>query len=274
MKKLLLLFAVSSFVFSCKKESGIDHPKETLLAEITQDSLKYLRFSYDANNKITKMEGFNTDPANNTMTSYINFQYSAEGNLKELTSYTMPGSVAVTKIVIQTDSAGRLAGASIYDLQGISPNTPNTTVTYSYNAKGLVNKVVRKDKSGEFLSQTNLIYYDDGHLKEEQGLKKSGDQLWMNYKESYSIPSGNYASGLERLRVILGGEFMASMYSETISNVTYSQAGVVTNHWNQQMSAREFNEDGMLHRQIVTHKYIKPEKDDKVYVHAYKYIQQ
>jgi hypothetical protein len=274
MKKLTLLFAVCSLLFSCKKESGIDHPKETLLAEITQDSLKYLRFSYDANNMLTKMEGFNTDPADNTMTSYINFQYSPQGNVKQLTSYTMPGNVAVTKIVVQTDSVGRLVSAGIYDLQGISPNTPNATVTYSYNAKGLVNKVVRKDKNGEFLSQVNLIYYDDGHLKEEQTWKKSGDELWMNYKESYSIPSGNYASGLEQLRVMLGGEFMASMFSETISHVTYSQIGVVTNHWNQQMSAREFNEEGMLHRQIVTHKYIKPEKDDKVYVHAYKYIRQ
>src|SRR5688572_10983376 len=129
MKKLLLLFAVSSFVFGCKKESGIDHPKETLLSEITQDSLKYLRFSYDANNMLTKMEGYNADPLDNTMTSYINFQYSAEGNLEQLTSYTMPGHVAVTKIMIQTDSTGRLVGAGIYDLQGISPNTANTTLT-------------------------------------------------------------------------------------------------------------------------------------------------
>lgn len=274
MKKLIAILALASVIISCKKEPGPGHPKETLLSEVTRDSLKYLRFEYNSGNLLTKVEGYNADAADNNITSFISFQYTPEGHIKQYTSYTMPGTVAVAKGVVTYDSAGRLSTTTLYDLQGVSPNTPSSTATFSYNGKGQVVKIVRKDKDGEFLIQNNLLYYEDGHLKERQGWRKSGDQLWLSDKESFSIPNGEIPSGLEQIRVILGTDFVASMYSETTSNVVYSQAGVIVSQINEQMSAREYNGDGTLSKQIVTTKYIKPEKDDKVSVLAYKYIQQ
>jgi hypothetical protein len=274
MKKLIVFFGLCGIIFSCKKESGGGHPKETLLSEITRDSLKSLRFEYNSDNLLTKIESYKFDPVDNSMTSYIDFQYTAEGYIKQYTSYQAPGNLALAKGVVQYDSAGRLQTATLYDLAGASPNTPAAIATYTYNGKGQVIKMVRKNGDGEFTVQNNLLYYDDGHLKEVQSWHKTGDELWMAGKVSYSIPDGYFPSGMEQLGVILGNDFIASMYSQTISHVDYSQAGVILKSWNEHMSARVFNDDGTLSKQIVTDKYIKPAKDDKVTAHAYKYIQQ
>jgi hypothetical protein len=274
MKNIIIAAAAFSLsLLSCKKEGG-GHPKETFLSEVNLNGLKQLRFEYNPDNLLSKIEGYKTDPADNSMTSYIVFQFNGNKQIKEFTAYTMPGAVATVKATIQYDSAGRLTGATSYDLQGISPNTPHASSTFFYNAKGLVNKIVEKDKNGKTKEQTNLLYYEEGHIKEQQHWLPAGEVLYMSSKISYSLPGGYYPNGMEQLRVLLGTDFIASMYSETISHVNYTQNGDVTKHWNEQMSAREFNEDGTLKKQTTTNKYLIPVKDDQVNVEEYKYIKQ
>lgn len=186
----------------------------------------------------------------------------------------MPGNVAIGKAVINYDESGKLTGASSYDLQGVSPNIVQSSSAFTYNGKGQVIKVVLKNKDGELVRQNNYSYYDDGHVKEGTEWKENDGELWMSHKTSYSLPNGYYPSGMEQLHVLLGADFIARMYSETIAYLTYSQAGVITNSQNAQMSARDYNEDGTLQKQVVTSKYIKPEKDDKVSLYEYKYIKQ
>ena len=273
MKSIIFAAIISLVLFSCKKQGG-GHQKETFLTEISVNGLKQLRFEYNPDNLLTRIEAFKTDPADPSMTSYIVFQFNDKQQIKEFTSYVMPGGTATGKATIQYDSAGRLVGGTSYDLMGISPNTPSGSTTFTYNAKCLVNKIVRKDKNGKTTGQTNLLYYDDGHIKEQQSWVPNDGQLYMTGKISYSIPNGYYPHGLDQLRVLLGTDFIASMYSESISHVEYTQNGDITKQWNEQMSAREFNEDGTLKKQIITNKYIKPAKEDKINVEKYKYTQQ
>ncbi len=273
MKNLVIAAVCTLFLFSCKKNGG-GHQKETFLSEISVNGLKQLRFEYNSNNLLSRIEAFKSDASDNSMTSYINFQFNDKDQIKEFTSYVMPGGIAAGKATIQYDSIGRLVSGTSYDLQGITPNTPTGSTTFSYNAKGLVNKIVRKDKNGKTTEQTNLLYFDDGHIKEQQSWTPNDGELYMTSKISYSLPNGNYPSGLEQLRVLLGADFIASFYSETISRVSYTQNGDITKSSTEQMSAREFNEEGMLMKQTVTNKYIKPEKEDVVNVEEYKYFKQ
>lgn len=273
MKNLIVAAVLFLSLISCKKQGG-GHQKETFLSEVHVGGIRNLRFEYNSDNILSRIEAFKTDPADNSMTSYIVFTFNDKNQFKDFTAYSMPGNVASVKATIQYDSLGRLIGASSYDLQGISPNSIHRTSTFTYNAKGLVNKIVAKDKDGKTTGQTNLIYYDDGHVKEQQEWVPNSGQLYMTHKISYSIPNGYYPSGLEQLRVLLGTDFIAQMYSETISRVWYTQNGDITKHWNEQQSAREFNEDGTLKKQVITKKHIKPEKDDVVTVEEYKYVQQ
>jgi hypothetical protein len=274
MKSIVLATAISLFLISCKKDGGSDKEKTILLTEVSSNGLKEMRLHYDANNYLVKMEGFNADPADNSMSSYIVFLNDAEGRIEQFTSYIMPANIAAAKGIVTYDASGKITGATSYDLMGISPNTPHATSTITYNAKDQVIKTVRKDKDGKMLEQENLSYFEDGHIKERSSWKETDGQLWMTGKSSYSLPGGYYPNGLEQLQVLLGPDFIARMYSETIVHLTYSQAGVITKHWTAQMSAREFNEDQTLKKQTTTHKYIKPEDDDKVYTKEYKYIKQ
>lgn len=275
MKSIVIATAISLFLISCKKDGGgSDQEKTILLSEISSNGLKGLRLYYDASNYLIKLEGFKSDPADNSMTSYIVFLNDDEGRIKQFTSYTMPSNTAVAKGTVEYDAAGKITGVSSFDLTSITPNTPVATTTVTYNAGGQVIKTVRKDKNGKLLEQENLSYFDDGHVKERSSWKEQDGALWMTGKASYSLPGGYYPSGLEQLQVLLGPDFIARMYSETISHLTYSQAGVITKHWNEMMSSREFNEDQTLKKQITTQKYIKPEDDDKVYIMEYKYIKQ
>lgn len=274
MKKLIAIFALACVIFSCKKESGPGHPKVTLLSEIRKDSLKYLEFSYNSDNQLTKISAFNPDAADNSLTSYFSLQYNEKGHIKQLTTSSMPDHVALVKIVLTYDSADRIATTSMYDLQSISPNTVQTIGTYTYNAKNQVIKVVRKDKNGNFDRQLNFLYYEDGHLKETQSLKKSGDQLWISSKSSFSLPDGNLNKAFDQINILLGNDFIAGVYSTNISRFEYSQAGVITYQVNEQMSNREFNTDGTLNKQKQTTEYVKPSKDDRIVALSYKYIQQ
>lgn len=266
--------AVSLLLISCKKESGSNKEKTILLSEVTSNGLKELRFHYDANNFLVKLEGFNADPADNSMTSYITFLNDEQGRIKQFTSYQMPSNAAAAKGTVEYDASGRISGASSYDLAGPAPNTPYATSTFTYNAKDQLIKSVRKDKNGKLMEQENLSYFDDGHIKERSSWQESNGALWMSSKASYSLPGGYYPSGLEQLQVLLGADFIARMYSEAITHFTYTQLGTVTKQWNSYMSSREFNDDQTLKKQIITHKYIKPEDDDKVYIMEYKYIKQ
>lgn len=270
----MLLCACAIILFSCKKETGGGHPKEVLLTEIKEDGLIANRMEYNSDNLITKIEGYTMELTNNTVSAYVAFKYNADGQIKEYTAYGMPGNVPAQKEVITYDSAGRLVGASTYELGGPTPNQPSYSTTYYYNAKGLVSKSVTKNKDGENSSQTNWLYYDDGHLKEKQSWRAEDGVLWLSSKYSYSIPSGYYPTGMEQLRVLIGNDFIAGMHSDGINYKFYDQNGYMKKEYFEIMSGREYNTDGSLKQQVVTRHKVKPEGDDEATIREFKYITQ
>jgi hypothetical protein len=272
MKSIVLFLALSMCIISCKKEGGSSQPKETLISEIHRGGLTAIKFQYNADNLLSKIESFKLDPSNNTLDSHVDFQYNDKGHITQFTSYLMPGSVAAGKAVFEYDENDRMVKANSYNLQSISPNVATSTTTFTYNGSGKVIKSTEKDKNGKLIEQVNFLYYDGGHFKERQAWLDNGGALWMKRKTSFSLPSGDYPSGLEQLRVILGSDVVAAMYSESISYVTYSAIGSITHHRSEQMSAREFNEDGTLKKQVITDKFVVPEADDEVSFEEYVYI--
>ena len=271
MKSIVIAAALGLFLICCKKETG---PKEMLLAEVIDDGLIEYRFKYNANNTITRLELYKNDPIDNSMSGYYAFVYDGSGKMTQLTVYKVPGDIASVKAVLKYDSTGMMIGGSTYDLSGPTPDVASFNTTYSYNAKGLVNKIQQKDKNGKLISYINLIYYDDSHLKTQENFEESGGMLWMRSKTSYSIPNGYYPTGLEKLRTLLSPDFMASMYSESIQVYEYDQNGFVTYNRKDVMSGREFNDDGSLGRQVLTRTFIKPEKPDAVSIKEFNYIKQ
>ena len=98
MKKLILVIAVAGLLLSCKKESG--GPKEILLVEIKSDGLIANRMEYNPDNLITKIEGYALELTNNTVQSYVQFQYNSKGQIKEYMGYAMPGNIPAAKVTI------------------------------------------------------------------------------------------------------------------------------------------------------------------------------
>jgi hypothetical protein len=278
MKKIILLLAVCSLAFSCKKESGAGKPKQILLTEIKVDGLIEIRAEYNSDNLISKLEGYKAELNDNTLQTYVIFQYTADGQIKEYTAFGMPGDIPVQKYVVTYDSAGKMVSNAFYELLGPTPNKAIQTTWYTYNNKGFVSKTVSKDKDGTPTNQTNYSYYDDGQLKERQGWRAEGGVLWLSSKYTFSIPTGFHPSGFEQIRVLNGSEFTAGMNSDAINYKFYDQSGAMNREYSDIMSARQYNADGSLKQQVVTRKYIKPEDDDDddedAEIKEYKYITQ
>lgn len=271
MKKLLLLLAVSGLVFSCKKQGG-GGPKTYLLSEIKVDGLIERRMEYNSDNLITRIEGYKQEQTDNTVQTYIIFQYNSNKQIKEYIGYGMPGNIPLAKITLQYDSTGRMFSSDYYDLQGGALNTPIWTTTFTYNNKGLVIKTTRKNKSGKLIEQINLSYYDGGHLKERSSWKEESGALWCTSKFTYSIPNGYYPTGMEQLYTLEGWEFIAGMHSDAINYKYLYQNGAIDREYSEVMSGRQFNEDGTLQLQVVTTNHISSGLDPTSDTKEYKYI--
>lgn len=275
MKKIILLLAVYSLALSCKKESGAGKPKETLLTEVKTNGLIDLRMEYTSDNLIKKIEGYKAELNDNSIQSYIIFQYNADDQIKEYTAYGMPGDIPAQKYVITYDSLGKMVSNAFYELLGSTPNKATQTTYYTYNIKGFVSKTVSKNNSGTPTNQTNYTYYDDGQLKEKQNWRSEGGVLWLSSKYSFSMPTGFTPSGFEQIRILNGNEFTAAMNSDAVNYKFYDQNGVIDREYSDIMSARQYNADGSLKQQVVTRKHIKPEDDDDdEEIREYKYITQ
>jgi hypothetical protein len=270
MKKLFVLFVISGLVLSCKKETG--GPKKVLLAEIKVDGLVERRMEYNSDNLITKIEGYVLEQTNNTVQTYITFQYNSNGTIKEYTGYGMPGNIPVAKITLQYDSTGKMVSSDYYDLLSGVQNSPIWTTTFTYNNKGLVIKTSRKNKSGNLIEQINLAYYDGGHLKERSSWKEGNGALWNSSKFTYSVPSGYYPTGMEQLQVLEGWEFIAGMHSDAINYRYLFPNGAIDREYSESMSGRQYNEDGTLNQQVVTRNSITPDLDPRSETREYKYI--
>lgn len=277
MKSIVLsavfIFSISIFI-SCKKDGsgGSSQPKETLLSEARVNGMTSMKINYNSDRLPAKLESYSIDPANPKMVQYLDFKYNAEGKITEVTSFEMPANQPVSKSVFEYDANGKLAKGYAYDLQSIDPNTPYITSTFTCNDKNLVTKIVDKDKSGKSLYQRNLSYFEDGRTKEHQLWQPNGDMLWMSGKVTYSSPSGSYPAGLDQLRSIIGGDMFGILYSDVVVELKYSKVGVITNHIKEQMSNREFDEEGFLIKQTVTRDIIVPAVEGEVLAMELKYI--
>jgi hypothetical protein len=270
MKKLILQIAICGLLLGCKKESG--GPKEILLTEIKANGLIEKRMEYNSDNLITKLEGYTLEQTNNTVHTYINFLYNADGRVKEYTGFGVPGNIPIAKIIVNYDDAGKVVSTDYYDLLAGNPSQVKHITTYTYNAKGLVIKTARKNKEGKLAEQINYAYYGDGHLKERSSWQEESGALWMRSKFTYSIPSGYYPTGMEQLKVLQGAEFMAEMHSDAINYKYLFQNGAVDREYSESMSGRQYNEDGSMKQQVTTTNFISSDLEDKSVTREFKYI--
>jgi YD repeat-containing protein len=268
MKRLILIISVFMLFAACKKDDS--KPKAILLNEISTDGTVTTRIYYSADNKPSKYEAYNAG----VMNAYLSFEYDASGHIAKLASYLMPGNIPGVKILFQCDGQGKVTTNTNYDLTGPTPNIPSSITTRTYNAQGVLIKGVIKDYNGNLINQENYLYFPDGNLKEQQIFKEASNQLWMSGKSVFSIPNGFYPKGVEQLQAILGNEFMASLFSESIHEYTYDQNGAIVTHRSRIMSGREFNDDGSVKKQVQTYTSIKPPQPEVVTNLGYSYLVQ
>lgn len=270
MKKICLLLLSCIVLFACKKNSSVPEEKTILLTRSISNGKTNYKFVYSPDKKLTRIEGYDETPANAPSITF-DITYHDNGQIEQLTSYQEPGSVAITRSVIQYNADNKIQSAAIYDLQGATPNVATSSSTWTYNAKGNFIKLVRKDKNDRLIEQTNISYYDNNTIKQIDSYGENGGLLVLKSKSIFSVPAGEYPPGLEQLMIILGADFTASMYNETIQRYQYDQNGVITYNTMQQMSARQFNADGTLNKQTITLKKIKPADTDVITFKQYEY---
>ena len=268
MKQIILFFGLLLLWTSCKKDSN--KQKEILLGGVITNGAANTRIHYAADNKMDRFESYN----GNALTAYLTVQYDASGYISEISSKIMPGDIPAVRILMLCDGQGRVTNATNYDLLGPVPNTPVSVAVYTYNAEARLSKVVRKDDKNKLLSSISFLYFPDGNLKEMQTYKEADNKLWLSEKTIYSVPSGFYPKGVDQLRTILGPDFTASLFSESIQIYSYDQNGGTLTHKSRLMSGREFNEDGSLKKQVETFTSIKPPQPDVVSNKGYEYVLQ
>jgi hypothetical protein len=268
MKRLILFLLMPLLWVGCKKDGG--KTKEILLAEVSTNGAVTTRILYSDDNKPVRYETYSGGAIN----GFLKFEYDANGYIAKLGTYIMPGETPAVRIIFQCDADGRIITHTNYDLTSPTPNAPSSITTRTYNAQGALSTAVSKDNNGDLLKRLNYLYFPDGNLKELQTFKEASNQLWMSGKSVYSIPNGFYPKGADRLRTILGNEFLANLFSESIHDYTYDQNGAIVTHSSRIMSAREFNDDGSLKKQVQTYKSVKPPQPEVVSNAGYGYITQ
>jgi hypothetical protein len=266
MKQLILSLVLLLCLAGCKKDDS--HPTTILLNEVSTDGVVTTRMQYSADNRLTRYESYGGGVIN----AYIKAEYDGSGHIIRMGSYTMPGDVPAVKIEFQCDADGKITTSTNYDLAGPTPNTPVAVTTRSYNAQGILIKADNKDHNGNLIARQNFLYFPDGNLKETQTFKENNGQLWMSGKSVYAITNGFYPKGTDQLRAIFGPEILANFFSESIQGYTYDQNGGIITQRSQVMSAREYNDDGTLKKQVQTYKSIKPPQPEVVTNQQFAYV--
>jgi hypothetical protein len=273
--KIFILAVLAMLVFStCKKDKSPE--KQALVSRASYNGLNAYRFSYSADNHLIKWELFNTDPQNNSITAYIQFDYNANGQMEKLSTFQMPGAVPVGHIIFGYDNAGKVISFESYDLQGANPSEPYRHAVFQYNAQNQLTTATIRDDDDELIRQYSLSYYPNGFLKERNEYEETiTDQLRLAGRVIYSIPLTNEFKGWEKLDLIPldGDELTRRVKYEGIQRYTYNN-GVLMNNISEAMSGKEYNTDGTLKRQVSTVKSILPANPDVVNNWEYEYIHQ
>lgn len=274
MKRIILFLLAPVLIGACKKDkNGAAAPKTVLLSRSLYDGHNNNRYFYNADNLLIRFESYNDEPPNG-LTSYALIEYDAKGHITQLTSYQSPGEIATNRTLVQYNGSDQIESAQFYDLQGATPNTPSSSQTWKYNAKGDWISMDTKDKNNKLLRRVNLSYYADGSLKQTDEYKENSNQLYLVAKSIYSVPGGFYPPGLDQMKILLGPDLTGVLFNETIQHYSYDQNGVITYNSTLQMSGREYNANGSLAKQTITIKRIKPANTDLVHYAEYEYIEQ
>jgi hypothetical protein len=269
MKRSILVLVMPMLLWAaCKKDNS--KPKEVLLNELSTNGAITTRILYSPDNKPVRYESY----SGGVIDAYLNFEYDANGHIAKLATYSMPGATPLVSIIFQCDEEGRIITHTNYNLTGPTPNIPSSITTRTYTAQGILSKAESKDNNGDLIKRLNYLYFPDGNLKELQVFKEASNQLWLSGKTVYSIANGFHPKGADRLRTILGNEFLANLFSESIHEYTYDQNSAIVTHQSRIMSAREFNDDGSLKKQVQTYKSVKPPQPEVVSNLGYAYTVQ
>lgn len=268
MKRLILFLLMPVLWTACKKDNS--KPKEILLSEMSTNGAVATRILYSAENRPVRYESY----SGGTVNAYFTFEYDASGHIAKFATYSMPGEIPLVRIVFQCDGEGKVITHTNYDLTGPTPNVPSSITTRTYTAQGILSKAESKDNNGDLIKRLNYLYFPDGNLKELQVFKENGNQLWLSGKTVYSITNGFHPKGADHLRAILGNEYLANLFSESIHEYTYDQNSAIVTHRSWIMSAREFNDDGSLKKQAQTYKSVKPPQPEVVANLGYAYLVQ
>lgn len=272
MKSIVLSAVCLFFIPACKKNGGASREKEILLAEIKINGLISNRFTYNSENLVSKIESYKNDINDNSLQAYVVWEYGDNKQIKFYTAYALPNHIPAQKVVFKYDSLDQLVSAEEYNLLGPTPHQSFSTLQFTYNAKGRVIKKLTRNKDGEATNQTNYSYYDDGHLKTIEGWSAKDGVLWLSSRTSFSSPGNFFPFGLGDVAIVIGPEFLGGLQSETLNYRSFDKNGGIITEFSEIMSAREMNDNGSLARQVVTRKYVKPQKDDASEVLEFDYI--
>jgi hypothetical protein len=266
MKKLLLPVLLLILATACKKNKGEEEtPKQALLSEVSTDGAVNTRFVY-TDGLLSKIENYDKGSLN----AYITIAYENK-KISVLTTFTAPGDIAQSKVVVETNDAGKVTVSKAYNLQGQISILPLSTTTWKYNGEGQVSNIQSKDASNKLLNYVNLSYFPGGGLKETNTFIEKNGQLQPTGRIRYSIPNSFPMKCVEQIGVVLGADYVAKLISDGIEQVEFDQNGVITYQLNFVMSSREYNTDGTLKKQVVTKKPVKPAGSETAVSKGYGY---
>lgn len=272
MKKLIVLLAICSLVYSCKKDGG-GAPKKIFLAKIIVDGHPEIEYTYNAQGQITEERGY--DEHSPFALVYRNeFIYDKSGNLVEMKGYDMPSNKLNAHLIYKLDAQGRIVRTSYFSVNGVLPGTFSTYIDNEYNGKGLVSKQTWKDEDEKVQTFRNLQYYPNGNLRNSESWSQWGGPVAeKSWASSYGPSDTTLPATFYSVKAFPINFYYNYLTCSYIRHFNYDDDGNVSSEYREDMTGRQFNAKGLITQETITTKQIKPAGTESVRLLQFEYVE-
>lgn len=267
MKKLILVLWCAVIFAACKKNSSSHHT--IFLSKIILNGEVEEEYIYNSAGQLTEEKSY----SNGIVNYNYRYSYDANGNPKEMIYYKMPENKASGKYVYTVDGQGRTTRWAIYSMGGGGSWEFSTYIDLDYDGKGQLAKESWKDEDEELSTYSTFGYYPNGNMRFNEVYYNYGPAPTKEWGSSYGPSDTALVAALGQVKALPVNFYLPYLVSPYINHYTYDN-GDVSEEYHEVMSARQFNEWGLVTQQTITTKYIKPVKADEVVMMQYEYVEQ
>lgn len=271
MKKIILIVLGVALLAACKKSSS--GSGTWLLSKIIVNGDLQTEYVYNAAGQITQEKYYEEDVGVHLLKTRYQYSYDANGNPTGSTVYRMPSNELISKYDYTVDAQGRISRNTVYDMSDGEPGEFSTYIDYDYDANGHMTRQNWKGKNEKTHSYREFKYFKNGNLRSSEVFYIVGLASELQWSAIYAASDTTVPAAWKEVKVYPVNFYFQEMIAPTVGHLTYNGSKDVEDERHQIMSNREYNSKGLMTKQTITMKRIKPVAPDEVTVMQYEYVQ-